>query len=37
MAGVFDFSASDSSDSSFEAKVACDQPSHSARYWPTWF
>ena len=37
MAGVLAFSASLSSESTFEAKVAWLQPSHSARYWPVWF
>ena len=36
-AGTLFFSASDSKDSTLEAKVACEYPSHSARYWPTWF
>ena len=37
MPGTLFFSFSLSSESAFEAKVAWPQPSHSARYWPTWF
>src|SRR5262249_11939767 len=36
-AGVLAFSASLSSESTLEAKVAWLHPSHSARYWPVWF